>query len=82
MGTPGNGQAIDQTSPHIHTFFKGGRQAGGGAEFTAGDPNVGQNTTQPQGLYSYTIPGGAAVTANHIMLNNPPNFGVFYYIKT
>jgi microcystin-dependent protein len=83
MGTPGNGQAIDQTSAHTHTYGLGG----GGSPYLvneerSGDPTQPFTTTTPNGLYSYTIPGGAAVTANHIMLNNPPNFGVFYYIKT
>jgi microcystin-dependent protein len=82
MGTPGNGQAIDQTSGHLHTYNLGN----GRSYNVAGAPdliadNNGRNTSVPQGLYSYNIPGGAAVTVNHIMLNNPPNFGVFYYIK-
>jgi microcystin-dependent protein len=83
MGTPGNGQAIDQTSRHLHTYnFGNGR-----AYNVAGAPdliadNNGRDTSSPQGLYSYTIPGGAAVSVNHIMLNNSPNFGIFYYIKT
>jgi microcystin-dependent protein len=83
VGSAGITQAIDQTSPHIHTFFKGGRQAGGGAEFTAGDPNVGQDTTPPKDLYTFIVPGaGLNVIGTNTMLNNPPNFGVFYYIKT
>jgi microcystin-dependent protein len=82
MGTPGNGQAIDQTSRHLHTYNLGN----GRSYNVAGAPdliadNNGKDTSMPQGLYSYTIPGGAAVSVNHIMLNNPANFGVFYYIK-
>jgi hypothetical protein len=82
MGTPGSGQAIDQTSRHLHTYNLGN----GRSYNVAGAPdliadNNGKDTSVPQGLYSYTIPGGAAVSVNHIMLNNPPNFGVFYYIK-
>jgi hypothetical protein len=83
MGTPGNGQAIDQTSAHTHTYG-----LGGGAspylvnEERSGDPTQSFLTTPPNNLYTYTIPGGATVNASHIMLNNPPNFGIFYYIKT
>jgi microcystin-dependent protein len=82
LGSPGQGQAIDQTSAHIHTYNLGN----GRSYNVAGAPdlianNNGQNTSVPQGLYSYNIPGGGGVSANHIMLTNPPNFGVFYYIK-
>jgi hypothetical protein len=80
-GSPGNTQAIDQTSPHLHTFFKGGRQAGGGAEFTAGDPNVGQDTTPPKSQYNYTPPGGPLVIGTNTQNNLPPMFGVFYLIR-
>jgi len=82
MGTPGSGQAIDQTSAHTHGYGLGG----GGSPYLvggerSGDPTQSFTTAAPNGLYSYTVPGGGAVTVNHIMLNNPPNFGVFYYIK-
>ena len=82
MGTPGNGQAIDQTSVHTHGYGLGG----GGSPYLvggerSGDPTQGFTTAAPNGLYSYTIPGGGGATVNNIMLNNPPNFGVFYYIK-
>jgi microcystin-dependent protein len=82
MGTPGNGQAIDQTSAHNHTYGLGGS---GSPQLVngnrSGDPTQSYTTGNTNGLYSYTIPGGGGVTVNNIMLNNPPNFGVFYYIK-
>jgi microcystin-dependent protein len=83
MGTPGNGQAIDQTSAHNHGYGLGGA---GSPQLVngnrSGDPTQSFTTGNTNGLYSYTIPGGGGVTVNNIMLNNPPNFGVFYYIKT
>jgi microcystin-dependent protein len=83
LGSAGITQAVDQVAPHIHNFFRGGREAGGGAEFTAGFPNVAQDTSQPKDQYSFIVPGvGANVVGTNTMLNNPPNFGIFYYIKT
>jgi hypothetical protein len=80
-GSPGNTQAIDQTSPHTHAFFRGGRDAAAGADFTAGFPNVGQLTGTPQNQYNYTAPGGAVVVGTNTQNNLPPMFGVFYLIR-
>ena len=82
MGTPGNGQAIDQTSAHNHSYGLGGAgspQLVGGNR--SGDPTNSYTTGNTNGLYSYVVPGGSGVTVNNIMLTNPPNFGVFYFIK-
>ena len=80
-GSPGNTQAIDQTSPHTHAFFRGGREAAAGADYTAGFPNVGQLTGPPQSQYNYTAPGGVLVTGTNTQNNLPPMFAVFYLIR-
>jgi microcystin-dependent protein len=82
MGSPGITQATDQVAPHIHDFFRGGRESSGGAEFTVGFPNVAQDTSANKELYQFTVPGGGLVNGTNTILNMPPNFGIFYYIKT
>jgi len=82
MGTPGISQAVDQTSAHKHTYNLGD----GKAYNVAGAPdyisnNNAKDTSTPQGGYVFTIPGGAATATTNTMVNLPPNFGIYYYIK-
>jgi hypothetical protein len=83
LGSAGITQAIDQTSPHLHTYNLGD----GKAYNVAGAPdliaaNNGRDTSEPQGLYQFTAPGGVGGSGTNTMNNLPPNFAVFYYIKT
>lgn len=82
-GTPGNTQAIDQTSPHQHTFYvPGGRSSQiAEAQNKAGDPNIGMNTSQPNSQYTFTLPGGGTAVGTNTQNNLPPMFGVFYLIR-
>jgi hypothetical protein len=82
-GTPGNTQAIDQTSPHQHTFYvPGGRSSQiAEAQNKAGDPNIGMNTSQPNSQYNFTLPGGGTAVGTNTQNNLPPMFGVFYLIR-
>ena len=83
LGSAGITQAIDQTSPHLHTYNLGD----GKAYNVAGAPdliaaNNGRDTSEPQGLYQFTPPGGVGGSGTNTMNNLPPNFAIFYYIKT
>ena len=75
-------QGNDQVAKHDHGFGQGGVQAAAGSAWRAGDPNTGGPTTaQNNTLYGYTYNAvGYAVPA--AMPYTPPNFGIFYFIKT
>ena len=83
LGSAGITQAIDQTSPHLHTYNLGNGKSynvEGAPDLIAA--NNGRDTSEPQGLYQFTPPGGAGGSGTNTMNNLPPNFAIFYYIKT
>jgi len=82
-GSPGNTQAIDQTSPHQHVWLVAGGSSSQitGGQNTSGTPNIGQNTSQPNSQYNYNAPGGGLVVGTNTQNNLPPMFGVFYLIR-
>jgi len=83
LGSAGITQAIDQTSPHLHTYNLGNGKSynvDGAPDLIAA--NNGRDTSEPQGLYQFTPPGGVGGSGTNTMNNLPPNFAIFYYIKT
>jgi len=82
LGSAGITQAIDQTSPHLHTYNLGNGKSynvEGAPDLIAA--NNGRDTSEPQGLYQFTPPGGIGGSGTNTMNNLPPNFGIFYFIK-
>ena len=75
-------QGSDQVGAHTHGYGQGGVQAAAGSAWRAGDPNTGGPVTSVNsGMYGYTV-ASVNYVVNAAMPYIPPNFAIFYFIKT